>query len=432
MSESNDNNYGQKYNELGGQIRDSVMDAIGSGDFTGLSDAISQSVYTVLGDVGDSINRAAVQALNNGSLTEGQKQYRAELEKAREEARQTAARYHREQEERIERNRAMRAQMVRRPNTQVKFRNVGMTSGTLSIIFGSIGAGLTGMTVAGSILSLLAGAAALPTLIVNSVFLAAFILVIVKGVNKVKLSDIARKYKSLCSQKMYCAIDDIATATGTSQKAVVKNIKKMLERGFFPEGYIDDECKTFMVSQEVYDQYLETKKNQLERSKQMLENSGVSEDSSSILTPEQQKELSIMMSDGQKGINRIHELNSEIPGEAITEKLDSLESLLAEIFDRVREHPEQMKSCHKLMDYYLPTMIKLVEAYAEYDKVSAPGADILRAKEEIEKTLDTINQAFVELLNKLFRDSVWDVTADAKVLTTMLQQEGLAADGLDS
>ena len=72
--------------------------------------------------------------------------------------------------------------------------------------------------------------------------------------------------------------------------------------------------------------------------------------------------------------------------------------------------------------------IKLVEAYAEYDKVSQPGEDILTAKTEIEKTLDIINQAFVELLNKLFQNSVWDVKAEANVLKTMLRQEGLADD----
>lgn len=87
-----------------------------------------------------------------------------------------------------------------------------------------------------------------------------------------------------------------------------------------------------------------------------------------------------------------------------------------------------MKNCHKLMDYHLPTMLKLVEAYAEYDKVSVPGEDIIKAKEEIEKTIDVINQAFTELLNRLFRDSVWDVTADAKVLKSMLSQDGLTGD----
>ena len=109
----------------------------------------------------------------------------------------------------------------------------------------------------------------------------------------------------------------------------------------------------------------------------------------------------------------------------ITEKLSRSETLLKEIFGCVKEHPDQMGRTHKLMDYYLPTMIKLVEAYAEYDKISAPGEEIIKAKGEIENTLDKINEAFVQLLNNLFRDSVWDVTSDAKVLETMLKQEGL-------
>ena len=70
----------------------------------------------------------------------------------------------------------------------------------------------------------------------------------------------------------------------------------------------------------------------------------------------------------------------------------------------------------------------MVEAYAEFDRVSVPGEDILSAKAEIEKALDTINQAFGELLNKLFKASVFDVTTDAQVLQTMLAKEGLTRD----
>lgn len=41
------------------------------------------------------------------------------------------------------------------------------------------------------------------------------------------------------------------------------------------------------------------------------------------------------------------------------------------------------------------------------------------------KTLDMINQAFVTLLNNLFRDAAFDASADAQVLQTMLAKEGL-------
>ena len=78
-----------------------------------------------------------------------------------------------------------------------------------------------------------------------------------------------------------------------------------------------------------------------------------------------------------------------------------------------------------MMDYYLPTTLKLVEAYADFDKVSVPGPEIVAAKAEIERTMDIINQAFSELLSNLFQDTVLDITTDAQVLQTMLAREGL-------
>ena len=114
-----------------------------------------------------------------------------------------------------------------------------------------------------------------------------------------------------------------------------------------------------------------------------------------------------------------------IEDEAISEKMDRTENLLKEIFKRVEDTPAQMPKMHKLMNYYLPTTIKLLQAYSEYDDISAPSQDIISAKAEIEKTVDIINEAFTELLNKLFQTSVIDVTTDAQVLQTMLAKEGL-------
>ena len=57
-----------------------------------------------------------------------------------------------------------------------------------------------------------------------------------------------------------------------------------------------------------------------------------------------------------------------------------------------------------------------------------PGEEIVEAKSEIEKTLDTINQSFVELRNQMFTDAAFDATTDAKVLQTMLAKDGLARD----
>ena len=109
-------------------------------------------------------------------------------------------------------------------------------------------------------------------------------------------------------------------------------------------------------------------------------------------------------------------------------KLSKLENLLKEIFEKLVEHPDQLPQMQKFMRYYLPTTMKLVEAYEEFDNMSNQGPDIIEAKAEIEKTLDSINDAFEELLNRMLRDKAYDVATDAQVLKTMLAQEGLTKD----
>ena len=98
---------------------------------------------------------------------------------------------------------------------------------------------------------------------------------------------------------------------------------------------------------------------------------------------------------------------------------------MKQIYARLEEHPEQLPQLKKFLEYYLPTTLKLVAAYEEFDAMSEQGPNIVEAKAEIEKTMDTINDAFAELLNRLYRDTAFDVTTDAQVLQTMLAQEGL-------
>ena len=100
------------------------------------------------------------------------------------------------------------------------------------------------------------------------------------------------------------------------------------------------------------------------------------------------------------------------------------------IFDRVEQNPSSVSDIRKLMEYYLPTTIKLLEAYQEMDAQPVGGENIQKSKAEIEATLDTLNAAFEKLLDNLFQDTAWDVSSDISVLNTMLYQEGLQEDGL--
>ena len=87
-----------------------------------------------------------------------------------------------------------------------------------------------------------------------------------------------------------------------------------------------------------------------------------------------------------------------------------------------------MTDISRMMDYYLPTTVKLLEAYEDLDAEPVQGENIISSKKEIEKTLDTLNVAFEKLLDSLFQDTAWDVSSDISVLEMMLAQEGLTKD----
>ncbi len=435
-----DNNNNNKYNDLGREVRDSIFDALNSGDLAGLSNSVSKTIASALGDMGDALNYAA-----GGNLTDAQKHYREQMAKAQEVARK----YHEEQEEKIRRSKEMRGQQVRKPNqattahtTQTtvtapvfnsgKFRQVGLIKGPIKLIAGGWGLMITLFLFFGSILADEFLFGTIFTLIFGGITGTIFY----SGLRNLITLSKARNYNRIIGDRDYCTVTELAQTTGFTTDKVVRELRNILNKGFFKEGYLDKEGTTFMNSRKVYDEYLKTSKyheaHPEEKATEIKEetpvNEAINNPSGVKLSIEQQQELWVMMTDGQNAIRRLHELNDDIPGEAITAKLYTTEGLLNDIFNRVKEHPEQMKKCHKLMNYHLPTMLKLVEAYAEYDKVSVPGPEIIKAKEEIEKTMDVINQAFIELLNRMFQDSVWDVTADAQVLKSMLTQEGLAKD----
>ena len=105
---------------------------------------------------------------------------------------------------------------------------------------------------------------------------------------------------------------------------------------------------------------------------------------------------------GNSYVKEIRRCNDEIPGEEISAKIDRMEAIVRKIFERAEAHPEVIPDMKKLMDYYLPMTVKLLNAYADMDRQPVQGETIRKSKQEIDATLDTLNAAFEKLLDELF------------------------------
>ena len=447
MSETQKNNLGEKFKE-------SIAEAMKTGDFHALNTLVTDTVNDALreADFQANLSREAREATEKKvwnsqrswqdkkreeEKTEEQIQAeRKRRERQREEHRRQNEEWHRQ---RRERERQWEEQRKAQPvpprqataaemTSLVKMEKKGNVSGTLCTVFGGIGLGFSGLGLLVQLLVAAFGAASLSAAILPGVLSLVFLEMISYGNGQRRRLKRAEKYLELCGTKMYGVINEMARYTGKSVRYVRRDLRKMLKAGMFPDGHLDDKETCFMLNDVIYRQYLETEEAYLEQKKSKGQEAEQDQENREPEETEQnrrEQELHSMVAEGMEYIRHLRDLNDRIEGEAISGKLYRLENLLKKIFDRVQEHPEQMHRMHKLMDYYLPTMLKLVEQYAEFDEVSSPGQDILEAKKEIEKTLDMINQAFVTLLNNLFRDAAFDASADAQVLQTMLAKEGL-------
>ena len=218
------------------------------------------------------------------------------------------------------------------------------------------------------------------------------------------------KYVNVLQDRTYIDVDTLAGIIGKSAKAIRKELKRMIKKGWFKQGHLDEGEKTLITSNATYQQYLDTAKAAEERAKR--------EDGFT----EQQREIFRM---GEMYISEIRDCNKDIPDEKITAKLNRMEESVRQIVDRAKQKPALTQDLRRLMNYYLPTMVKLLHSYIELSAQEKTSSNIEKSKKEIENTIDMMNDAFDRLFDDLFDDTSLDISTDAEVMKTLLEQEGL-------
>lgn len=244
------------------------------------------------------------------------------------------------------------------------------------------------------------------------------------GLNTILNKGKFRKYVDVLSLSKtgdYAAIADLASATNESEKKTLKRVKMMITKHWFKEGFLDRFEKTLMTSKEAYKMYKASEDSLLKRQREDEERAEKAEQRTSKLPKAAREVLEI----GADYLRQMKELNDRIPGEEISDKISKIEALTARILARIESHPESVDETKQMMKYYLPMIIKLLNAYAEMDEQPRPGQNIENSKREIEGVLDELNLAFEKLLDDLYKDTAWDVSSDISVLNAMLKRNGL-------
>lgn len=259
----------------------------------------------------------------------------------------------------------------------------------------------------------------LSVLLITALLMGGFSLLLGNGISQKKLVNHYYEYARKLGAAEFFSIREFATKVGCSEKVLRKELQKMIKRGML-KARMDDHQTTVMLTDHAYRQYTEaeaTRKAREEEEKQRsekLDSADISEDVRDIL-----KEGNAYL----KEVHRINDLISDT--EEMSRKLYRLEDIMNRIFERVEKQPQSAQNLRKFMTYYLPTTLKLLNAYVELDSQPHVGQNVSQTRGEIEDTMDTINDAFEKLLDSLFEDVAWDISSDISVMKTMMAQDGL-------
>ncbi len=407
----------QNWNQFGEDIKDIVQQAIHTQDFSQLNESISDTVRQATEQLGKGIQNVA-SAIPNGNGQRRPQAFSSTVAGPRRESIRFTDQW-------------ARPPVPKGPKTLTPVRapyikTTGLkTRAYAKLLVGGVCTGGFGLGLLSVLLVQIAGGLAfaegLPAIGVLGAFTAFGLTLFCKGNSSLAFLKRFQKYVRMLGDRSYYELKELAQRTGKSLGFIRKDIRKMLEKGMFPEGRLDDQETCLIVTNEAYQLYQDARMRCLEREQ-------IEQKKEEAPKEEAPSEIQRILDEGNGYLEKIRACNERIPGEEISGKISRMELLVQTIFERLKEHPEAADELEKMMSYYLPTTVRLLEAYGDMDLQPVQGENITSAKKEIEDTLDTLNVAFGKLLDAIFRDTAWDVSTDISVLHTLLAQEGLTEE----
>ena len=142
------------------------------------------------------------------------------------------------------------------------------------------------------------------------------------------------------------------------------------------------------------------------------------------------EELDKMIADSKNAIAEMKRLDDNIADPTISAQIVRLQQLAGKIFAQVEQNPEKLPQIRKFMNYYLPTTLKILNAYDRMGEQGVSGENITSTMQKVEGMMSTIITAFEKQLDSLFGSEAMDISTDMVVLENMMAREGLTDDPL--
>lgn len=139
-------------------------------------------------------------------------------------------------------------------------------------------------------------------------------------------------------------------------------------------------------------------------------------------------EIDPIIEEGNKALSEMGRLYMSIKDEEVRHKINEIMRITDKIIQDAIDDPSDIPQIKKFMSYYLPTTIKLLNAYDRMSAQGIEGENLDRSMKSINEMLDSAIEAYKKRLDSLFADQALDIETDIEVMNTMLAREGLTGE----
>ena len=137
-------------------------------------------------------------------------------------------------------------------------------------------------------------------------------------------------------------------------------------------------------------------------------------------------EIDPIIDEGNRALSEMGRLYMSIKDPEIRKKINELMRITDKITQDAIADPTDIPQIKKFQSYYIPTTIKLLNAYDRMSAQGIQGENLDKTMKSITEMLDTAIEAYKNLLDSLFANQALDIETDIDVMNKMLAREGLS------
>lgn len=143
------------------------------------------------------------------------------------------------------------------------------------------------------------------------------------------------------------------------------------------------------------------------------------------------EEVNLLVSQGEAALGEMRRLRDSIGESSVKTRINRIILITDKIISNLKEDFTHSTSVKRFFNYYLPTTIKLLNAYDRMYDQDIKGDNIKGSMANIESVLDKMIEAYDKQLDSLFAGQAMDIETDIAVIEGFLKREGLTGSDFD-